>query len=127
MQTTDPKYRRMVENMVAAFRGIPEDTSRATLREVTDIGDAILEGLKRHRISLDKTLPEDALRARWRDLVGPAAPFSHVARIEGKVLTVITNHAVVRSEMMHHQAVIIARVRGVNGCEHVEQLQCRAG
>lgn len=125
--STDAKYRRMAENMAAAFRGLPEDNSTSRDRNVASIGDGITEALKHYRISFDKSLPEDALRARWNELVGPAAPYSHASRIEGKALVIVTSHAVVRSEMMNHRAVIISRVRAVPGCEHIEAIKCRAG
>jgi hypothetical protein len=77
---------------------------------------------------IGRSAPEDAIRERWRELVGQAAagysrPRAHRT---GKLL-VLTSHSVVRNELFHHREDIVARIRQLPGCADVKALNLRAG
>jgi hypothetical protein len=118
-------FSKMAEEMIAAFRGLPHSTGRSQPR-VTQPLSALMPALL-DRYGLDRDRPEDALRDRWTELVGPAAAYSHPARIENGRLLVLVSHPVVRTELQHHRAIVLERIRAVPGCELIRELNCRIG
>ena len=71
---------------------------------------------------------EQTIRDHWPELVGAAnAGYSHAVRIDKAQLLVLVSHSVVRSELLHHRAEILQRIRQLPGCEVVKSLTLRAG
>ncbi|HTQ32179.1 MAG TPA: DUF721 domain-containing protein [Opitutaceae bacterium] len=121
-------FSRVAEQLIGEFRGVPfNEPARMRKRPTTALGPLIEELLVKHRIG--RVSPEDALRERWPELVGPAnAAYSHAAYIDARGrLTVLAAHAVVRHELFLHRETIVARLRAVPGCGHVRELVIRAG
>lgn len=121
-------FSRVAEKLIGEFRGVPfNEPARMRKRPTTPLAPLVEELLVKHRIG--RASPEDALRARWPELVGPAnASYSHAAYIDARGrLTVLAAHAVVRHEIFLHRQTILARVRAVPGCNHVREIFVRAG
>jgi hypothetical protein len=121
-------FSRLAEELIADLRGVPiRVPKKMRNRPTRPLGPLIEELRVRHRVG--RASPEDALRERWPELVGPAnASYSHAVEIDprGRLL-VLTSHAVVRQEIFHHRATILARVRAVPGCGHVREIFVRFG
>lgn len=121
------EFSRDVENLIAAFRGVPGDPSRPKKRQIQPLGSSLDKILQKYHLSPEA--PEHILYARWPEIVGTAnAAYSHPVRIDkGAKLLVLTSHAVVRDELRILEPVILQRIRQFPGCEHVASLTLRAG
>ncbi len=126
-EQSDP-FGPVARDLVAALRGVRDDTpERQRKRSVKALAPLLEELLVKHRIGRDT--PEDGIRERWTEIVGPAiAHYSHAAQIDPRGrLIVIYNQPVAGNELRFHQSVILQRVRAVPGCGHVAALVIRAG
>jgi hypothetical protein len=120
-------FSRLAEELIGDLRGVPNtEPARARRRPTTPLAELIEQLLQKNQIG--RSAPEDAIRERWRELVGQAAAgYSHPVRIERGKLLVLTSHSVVRNELFHHREDIVARIRQLPGCADVKALNLRAG
>lgn len=120
-------FPRKVENLIAAFRGLPENRSRARLHEARELAPIIDQLLAKYQIG--RSSPEEKLREKWSEIVGAAnAAYSHPLQIaKGGKLHILASHGVVRSELQLHTDEILARARALPGCEGIRQLVLRQG
>lgn len=120
-------FSRLAEELIGDLRGLPyAEPARARRRPTTTLAELVEQLLQKNQIG--RSAPEDAIRERWRELVGPAAAgYSHPVRIERGKLLVLTSHAVVRNELFHHRDAIVTRIRQLPGCADVKALNLRAG
>lgn len=127
MDADNPKeFSREVENLIAGFRGLPEDDSRSKRRQTVDLARLIDELLVKYRISHDSI--EHSIREKWPELVGVAnATYSHPLVVERNQLVVLVSHAVVRNELFHHRASILEKLRKLPGCGAIKSLALRTG
>lgn len=122
----EPKeFSRTIENLIADFRGLPEDDSRSRKRKATELGSLIDALLIKHRISHDSL--EHSIRDKWPEIVGVAnATYSHPLTVERAQLIVLVSHAVVRNELFMHRMSILAKVKKLPGCEGIKGLSLRS-
>lgn len=120
-------FSKIADGLVADLRRIPTDEPRrAKNRPTQSLGAVVEQLLQQHRIGRES--PEQTIRDHWVELVGPAAAaYSHPARLDRNMLFVLAAHAVVRNELFHHRAEIVARIRKLPGCGDVKALNLRAG
>jgi len=123
----EPKeFSRAVENLIAGFRVLPEDSSRSKRRAPTDLTALVDELLIKYRISHDSL--EHSIREKWVELVGVAnASYSHPVVVEKGLLVVLVSHAVVRNELFLHRQSILEKLRKVPGCTAIKGLALRTG
>lgn len=123
----EPKeFSRAVENLIAGFRVLPEDSSRSKRRTPTDLTALVDELLIKYRISHDSL--EHSIREKWVELVGVAnASYSHPVVIEKGLLVVLVSHAVVRNELFLHRQSILEKLQKVPGCTAIKGLALRTG
>lgn len=124
---SEPKeFSRAMENLIADFRGLPDDKSRSKKRAPTELAAMIDELLVKYRISHDSI--EHSIRDQWRDLVGVAnATYSHPLAVERNLLVVLVSHAVVRNELFMHRDSILKKLRKLPGCAEIKGLNLRSG
>lgn len=127
MDSNVPKeFSREVENLIAGFRGLPEDDTRSKRRQPADLAALVDELLVKYRISHDSL--EHSIREKWPELVGAAnASYSHPLVVERNQLVVLVSHAVVRNELFLHRAAILAKLRQLPGCAAIKSLHLRTG
>jgi hypothetical protein len=127
MDSKEPKeFSREVENLIAGFRGLPEDDNRSKRRKTTELTALIDELLVKYRISHDSL--EHSIREKWPELVGAAnASYSHPLVVERNQLVVLVSHAVVRNELFLHRAAILDKLRKLPGCAAIKSLYLRSG
>lgn len=128
MPSPEPhSFSKLAESLIGDLRGLgPEDPARSRKRPTRPLADLIEELLQKNQIG--RSSPEQTIRDRWVELVGPAnAAYSHPARIERNRLVVLAAHAVVRNELFHHRDEIVSRIRQLPGCADVRSLNLRAG
>ena len=127
MSTEPHAFSKLAEELVCDLRGVPsEDPRRAKKRATQPLAGLVEQLLQAHQIGRES--PEQVIRDHWPKLVGAAnASYSHPARLERNMLTVLAAHAVVRNELFLHRAEIVARIRQLPGCENVKALNLRAG
>ena len=114
---------KIAEDLVASLRRIPsEDPPRMRRRETSEIG-RIVESLQ-VKYGIGRSTPEQAIRERWPEIVGPAnASYSHAVRIEPSGRLVIhASHSVVRNELFMNKEEILERIRRMPGCAGVKSL-----
>jgi hypothetical protein len=121
------QFSRIAEQLVSELRRIPLDEPKRTRRRPTQaLSDVVERLLQFHKIGRDA--PEHTIRDHWAEIVGSAsAAYSHPARLERNMLTVLAAHAVVRNELFHHRDEIVARIRQLRGCENVKAINLRSG
>lgn len=122
------EFSKLAEDLIGDLRGLPNQTpARQRKRPTKPLAQLVEDLLAKHQIG--RASPEQALRDRWAELVGPAnAHYSHAVTIDPRGrLIVIANHAVVRQELSMHRRTILERIRAVPGCGHVKEISIRAG
>jgi len=127
MRDQPHQFSKIAEELVGDLRGVAYDEPKRAKRRATQpLADVLEKILQEHRIGRES--PEQTIRDQWTSIVGAAnASYSHPARLERNMLTVLAAHAVVRNELFHHRAEIVARIRKLPGCENVKALNLRSG
>jgi len=127
MEKEPQGFGRVVENLIASFRHLPQDKGRSRSRAAKPMGDVLEQILTKYQ--LGRASPEQTIRENWTGVVGPAnASYSNAVRLDrGRRLLVHASHSVVRSELFLHRAEIIARIRKLPGCTEVDEIFVRAG
>jgi hypothetical protein len=121
------RFSKLAEELVGDLRGVAPETPRRSKARPTQPLTAVVEQLMQ-KFQIGRASPEQNIRDQWTAIVGTAnAAYSHPARIERNMLTVLAAHAVVRNELFLHRAEIVARIRKLPGCETVKALNIRAG
>ena len=119
------EFSRAIENLIAGFREVPEDRSRAKRRRTADLGALVDELLVKYRISHDSL--EHSIREKWPGLVGEGnAAYSHPVVVERNLLVVLVSHSVVRNELFLHREAIVEKLRKLPGCADLKGLALRA-
>ena len=120
-------FSKLAEELIGDFRNAPPSEPRRQVKRPTQAFAKVVEDLMvKHHIG--RPSAAQTIRDHWVEIVGaPNAGYSHVMEFEGKILTVLVSHAVVRSELLHHREEIIRRVRELPGCETLKSLNLRAG
>jgi putative hydrolase of the HAD superfamily len=116
------KLSRRTLNLLANLRGLPEDRSRSTERDLKSLDDAMGEAFRKLR--LDKPVPEDAIIAHWSELLPMklarrAAPLKVV---EGGRLVIQCENAVIKTELRFRERALLAKIRELPGCLEVRSL-----
>jgi hypothetical protein len=128
MPDEPPQFSRAAEELIASLRRMPLEIPRGMRKRPTkDLGPLISQILVDNQIGCDS--PEQTIRDKWSEIVGPAnAQYSHPARIErGRSLVVLASHSVVRNELFHHRMTILGKIQKLTGCDHVREINIRAG
>ena len=120
-------FSKLAEELVGDLRGVPFDEPRRQVKRPTRPLAGLVEELM-VKYQVGRPSAEQTIRDHWAELVGAAnAAYSHPVRIEKAKLSVMVSHAVVRSELFHHRADIVQRIKQLPGCEAVRSLNLRAG
>jgi len=121
-------FSQLAEAAIAEFRGVPlHEPARQRKRATKPLAEVLEPLLEKYKIGRESA--EQHLHAHWAELVGAAnASYSHPVEIDARGwLLVLASHAVVRQELFHHQAQIVAKIRALPGCAAVKRLNIRAG
>jgi hypothetical protein len=126
--TAEPhQFSKLAEELVGDLRGIKSDVPRRSKKRATLPLTDVVEQLMQ-KFQIGRSSPEQIVRDHWSEIVGTAnAAYSHPARLERNMLTVLAAHAVVRNELFHHRADIVKRIRMLPGCADIKALNLRAG
>ncbi len=122
------QFSKVAEALIADLRGFSHAAPKRQIKRPTkNLADLIEPLLVKYHIGRESA--ETILRERWPELVGPPnAAYSHPVQIDprGRLL-VLASHSVVRNELFMHRQSVVAKIRAIPGCEHVRELQLRAG
>ena len=121
------RFSKLAEELVGDLRGVPFMEPRRQVKRPTQPLAGLIEDLMvKHQVG--RPSAEQTIRDHWAELVGaPNAVYAHAVRIDKSKLMVLVSHAVVRTELFHHRAEIVKRIRQLPGCEGVKALDLRAG
>jgi hypothetical protein len=128
MAEEPPQFSRAANDLIAALRRLPNDQPAGMRKRPTkDLAPLIESILLKFQIGRDS--PEQAIRDKWPEIVGSAnASYSHPARIErDRSLVVLASHSVVRNELFHHRLMILEKIQKIPGCDHIREINIRAG
>ena len=128
MPEEPPQFSRAAEEMIASLRRLPLEIPRGMRKRPTkDLAPLIESILLKFQIGRDS--PEQTIRDKWSEIVGSAnASYSHPARIEReRSLVVLASHSVVRNELFHHRLLILEKIQKLPGCDHIREINIRAG
>ena len=116
------KLSRATLNLLANLRGLPEDRSRSTERDMKSLDDAMGEAFRKLR--LDKPVPEDAIIAHWSELLPMklARRSSPLKVVEGGRLVIQCENAVIKTELRFRERALLAKIRELPGCLEVRSL-----
>ena len=120
-------FSRKTNNLIATFRGLPKDRSRAYFRDEQNLESVMDKVIMRFQI--EEGRPEEAIMAQWTSIVGNKnAKFAHPHRLDrGYRLFVLVNNPVVKQEMQFHKKLILKRLSQVPWCEGIRELVFRSG
>jgi len=127
-QPAKDSFSYVARQLIADFRGVPDNTPARQIRRHTSALAPLMEALLiKHNIG--RSTPEDAIRQNWPSLVGPAiAHYSHVGLIDPKgKLVILYNQPVAGNELRFRQSDLLLRIRAIPGCAHIKTLTIRAG
>ncbi|KXU34691.1 hypothetical protein AXK12_07045 [Cephaloticoccus capnophilus] len=126
---TEPhQFSQLAESVIADFRRVPlHEPKRQRKRATKPLAELVEPLLAKYKIGRESA--EQRLHAHWAELVGSAnANYSHPVEIDARGrLLVLASHAVVRQELFHHRAQIVAKIQALPGCATVKHLNIRAG
>ena len=121
------QFSRLAEELVGDLRGVPfEEPRRQVKRKSQALGGLIEELMVKYQIG--RPSAEQTIRDHWAEIVGaPNAAYSHPLQIDKSKLSVLVSHAVVKTELFHHRAGILQKIKQLPGCEGVKSLNLRTG
>jgi hypothetical protein len=125
----EPKeFSKAAQELIGDLRGIPFDEPRNMRRRPTKPMAPLIEELL-VKYQVGRHSPEQTIRDHWVEIVGEAnAAYSHPVRIDrGRSLFVLVSHGVVRNELFMHRTAILGKVQKLPGCDHVGEINLRAG
>jgi hypothetical protein len=122
------RFSRTAEDLVASLRRIPSEDPRGSRRRPSRELVELIDSL-RSKHGIGRPTAEQAIRDRWREIVGPAnASYSNAVRIDERGrLIVHVGHSVVRNELFLNRAEILERIQKLPGCGAVKRLQLSQG
>jgi hypothetical protein len=125
----EPKeFSKAAQELIGDLRGIPFDEPRNMRRRPTKPMAPLIEELL-VKYQVGRHSPEQTIRDHWVEMVGAAnAAYSHPVRIDrGRSLFVLVSHSVVRNELFMHRTAILEKIQKLPGCDHVREINLRAG
>jgi hypothetical protein len=122
------KFSKAAERLIGIFRGIPFTEPPKMWRRPTQPMAPLMETLLA-KYQIGRHSCEQTIRDHWAEIVGAAnASYSNPVRIDrGKSLMVLVSHSVVRNELFMYRESIVSKVQKLPGCDHVRELNLRAG
>ncbi|MCF3650979.1 DUF721 domain-containing protein [Synoicihabitans lomoniglobus] len=129
MPRRDPDhFSKLANDLIADFRGLPNDEPRRQIKRPTQSAANIIEGIV-GKYGIGQGSPEQSLRDRWAELVTPTlAAYSHVVEISksGWLVVMVTN-SVAKQELSNNRRVFLPKIKAVPGCGTIKGLTFRAG
>lgn len=114
-------FQRRIRNLIANFRGIPGERSRAREKPLRSI-DALLERFVQNASHRSEKLT--LLRDFWPQIVGGTlAKFCQPLRIFGKKIVIQAANATVKQELLLSQKLILERARRLPFLGEISQIQ----
>ncbi len=120
-------FSRKTNNLIASFRGMPPDRSRAFWKKEKEL-DAVMDQVIQ-KFHLGGSRPEEAIAAEWHAIVGDKnAQHANPWRLDrNRRLYIQVSNPVVKQEMQFHKKLILSRLNKIPGCEEIRELIFRAG
>ncbi len=118
---------RNIEEAIAEFRGLPKPGEHEWDPGATNMASLIEVLFERYRIGQER--PEQLIMAKWREIVGEEnAARCAPERIDSQDrLVVVVANPILRRELHFARLRILARLRAVQGCAHIRDIEFRAG
>ena len=120
-------FNRKTNNLIASFRGLPPDQSRAWNKKETDL-ETVMDKLVQ-RFKIESTRPEETIAHEWISIVGESnAKHANPWRLDrGRTLYVHVNNPVVKQEMQFGKKTLLNRLNKLPGCSDIREIIFRAG
>lgn len=121
------KFSRKVENMIANFRGIPENYKPEAPQREKDIFSIINRIEHKYKIGIDSV--EDKIRDNWEKIVGKQnAQSCSPSRIDrDKSLVISVSNPILRQELQFNKAILLKNLHAIPGTGQIRYLIFKAG
>ena len=121
------KFTRKAENLIANFRGVPENFTSIYKRDIIQIDSAIEVILQKYKIGPNSI--EDTLMHYWRDIVGEQT--AHRCRpqriLNDKRLVIVTSNPVIRQELLFKKRAILKKLHSIPECKDIKDIVVGSG
>lgn len=118
-------YNRKTQNLIAQFRGLPANRSRAIDRGVKGMGTlmaVLTEEYKLHTIR-----PEEIVVRHWNDIMGENAHRAQPVKIvKGYQLIISIPNPTVKREVLFQRRSILKRLRDLPGLSRIRDIRIQA-
>ncbi|MCH6255323.1 DUF721 domain-containing protein [Puniceicoccaceae bacterium K14] len=121
------KFSRKVENLIANFRGIPENYKPEAKSREKGI-DSIIDRIERkYKIGIESV--EDLINENWTQIVGAAnARSCSPSRIEREnTLIVSVANPILRQELQFNKAILLKNLHKISGTRKIRYLVFKTG
>jgi hypothetical protein len=120
------KLPRDIEDAIADFRGLPRADDY-----VWDNGPSGLDSLIEvvvEKYAIARQRPERTIMENWRTIMGENAPRCAPERIDslGRLVVAVAN-PVLRRELAFSRKRLVERIRRIDGCGDIRDIEFRAG
>ncbi len=121
------KFSRHVQNLIANFRGIPENykpPAPARERSIESLMDRL-----QHRYKIGVESLEDRINANWKNIVGESnATHCSPSRIEREyTLIIAVSNPVIRQELQFNKAILLKNLHKIQGAQKIRNLVFKSG
>ena len=115
-------FDRRTENLLANLRGLPENSSKSTMRDSKPLKNILEAVLKQLQIEQPKI--EQLLMQNWKKVMGDR--FAHRSApqriIDGKRLVVFVGNSTLKQEMEFEKRRMLNTIKSLPGCEGINEL-----
>lgn len=120
-------FNRATQNLIADFRRLPRDRSRAIERSTLPLGNLLDTLREQYRIGEPRL--EEIIMREWRTIVGNERAHRCAPEriLDGCRLVIYVSNATLRNEMQFDQRRILRRLQRIPGCHVITQLILRQG
>lgn len=121
------KFSRRVENLIANFRGIPENYKPEAHSREKGIYSIIDRIENKYKIGVEST--EDIISANWNQIVGSNNARSCApSRIEKEnTLIISVSNPILRQELQFNKAILLKNLHAVPGTHKIRYLVFKTG
>jgi hypothetical protein len=116
------QFGRKIRNLVAAFRGLPPETSTAFSKKALTFDEVASFALKKYKFL--QTSAERAIQENWISIVGErfAARCSPEKILKSDVLLIRSTSSVIRSELQLQKKKILENLHKLPRCARISDI-----
>lgn len=121
------KFSRKVENLIANFRGLPENWSYSKPRPAVKM-DSLVEVLS-ERYQIQNRKPEEVIMNSWKEIMGPDNAFRCMPKKISKngVMVIKVANPSLQQVLRFQQQQLLKKIQSLPGCDFIKEIHFVAG